>query len=441
MVAGTLSGFFGTHIDRVMELARRHLEMDVVLLSEFSRGKQFYRALDGDSSTFGLSVGAGIPLETTYCDRLVKGEIPNVIPDTALNDQVRDLAATRDAAIGSYIGIPLRLSNGQVYGTFCALSHDRKELNSRDVHFLSMLGELVVDELDAKRQHDEQRAGIAAIISDERLRVALQPVVCLQTGNCLGVEALSRFPTGFGSPDAVFASAAEVGLDFELERLAVGQAIQVLPRLPEHQFLSVNLSPSVALNLGLEVPGDRDHLLKRLVVEITEHAAVAGYAELRERLQPYRDRGLRLAIDDAGAGYASLHHIVELEPDIIKIDRSLIHGVSTDRGRRSVVSALVLLALDLQAVVVAEGIEDVEDFFAAGDLGVDAAQGFLFARPSTSRRSLARWSADTITLPNRTIDVAAPAVARIGASAGSSGFTSAPEPVVTAGSHRLTVNF
>ena len=312
-----------------------------------------------------------------------------------------DLSATRDGISGSYIGIPLRFPDGTLYGTFCCLSRDRKGLNDRDVHFMSMLAELVVDELVAQRTLDERRKDIAGLLDGERLLMALQPEVSLHTGACLGVEALARFPAPWGSPDSVFASAQQVGLGFDLESLAMCHALELLPELPRDQFLAVNLSPAVALDLSLAATRPGDHILKRLVVEITEHAVVAGYAELRERLAPYRHRGLRLAIDDAGAGYASLHHVVELGPDIIKIDRSLINGVAIDRGRRSVVSALVLLALDLGATVVAEGIETADDFFAACDLGVDAAQGFLLAPPSTSRRALARWATDTITIPDR----------------------------------------
>jgi len=112
---------------------------------------------------------------------------------------------------------------------------------------------------------------------------------------------------------------------------------------------------------------------------------------LRDALRPIRDQGLRLAIDDAGAGYASLKHVIELEPDIIKVDRSIIDGLASDRARRSVVSAFVLLALEMGATVIAEGIETPADLEAVRDLGVDAAQGYLFARPTTDRSALASW--------------------------------------------------
>lgn len=120
---------------------------------------------------------------------------------------------------------------------------------------------------------------------------------------------------------------------------------------------------------------------------------MASYAKLKERLRRRRELGLRLAIDDAGAGYASLKHVVELEPDMIKIDRSLIHGSATDRARRSAISAFVALAADTGAIVIAEGVELPDDLAAVRDLGVDAAQGYLLGRPTGNRRNNTRWSA------------------------------------------------
>lgn len=169
----------------------------------------------------------------------------------------------------------------------------------------------------------------------------------------------------------------------------------------------MNLTPAVALELAAGITAARlDQLapqLGRLVLELTEHAAVQCYASLRDALGPARERGLRIAIDDAGAGFASLHHIVELRPDIIKIDRSLIDGVSADRSRRSVVKALVALADDLGAGSVAEGVERRADLDTARELGVQAAQGYLLARPDLDRGRLLDWLSDGLPLPSPTL--------------------------------------
>jgi EAL domain-containing protein (putative c-di-GMP-specific phosphodiesterase class I) len=104
-----------------------------------------------------------------------------------------------------------------------------------------------------------------------------------------------------------------------------------------------------------------------------------------------RERGLRVAVDDAGAGYASLRHVLELRPDFIKVDRSLIHGISSDHARRVAVSGFLSLALDLGSTVVAEGVERAADLSAVRELGLHAAQGYLLGRPTTSLDGLTRW--------------------------------------------------
>jgi EAL domain-containing protein (putative c-di-GMP-specific phosphodiesterase class I) len=128
------------------------------------------------------------------------------------------------------------------------------------------------------------------------------------------------------------------------------------------------------------------------VLELTEHQAVVSYAAVRERLAPLRAKGLKLAIDDTGAGFASLRHVVELRPDIIKVDRSLVTSIDTDRARRSVVTTFVLLALDIGATVIAEGVETPSELATVSSLGVDEAQGFLLARPTSNPLAWARWT-------------------------------------------------
>lgn len=378
----------GNKIDRVLKLVRSHLQMDVSYVSEFIDGKQLYRALDGDAGSFRLTVGEGPELSRTYCQRMVDGQIPNVLPDSQADPRVLGLT-TR---IGAYIGVPLRLSDGTMYGTFCCMSQKAEALDERDVRFMSMLAEVLVEELDAQRHMVRERARIEALFHGESLQIALQPIVDVHDGRCLGVEALSRFPVGIGAPDVVFDAAHRVDLGMELEQLAVRKAVRFLPQLAAHQYLSVNLTPSVALEAAHLVFQDLSASLHLLVLEVTENAAVQGYQAFRQGLAPLRERGLRLSIDDAGSGYASLHHIVELQPEIIKIDRSLINGLAADPSRRSAVRAFVSLAADLDATVVAEGVETTADLNTVRDLGIGAVQGYLLARPSTDPSALAKWS-------------------------------------------------
>jgi EAL domain-containing protein (putative c-di-GMP-specific phosphodiesterase class I) len=388
-------------VNRILELARRHLEMDVTFISQFTAGKQVFRGLAGDAASFGFALGEGPALDSTYCALMAAGRIPNAVPDAAAHPVLSRLAGTTDAGIGSYVGVPILLPDGSLYGSLCGLGHTRQSVDARDARFLTLLAELVAHELDKERPDGMLSARIRTLIDDQDIAIALQPIVDLAGGGVIGVEALSRFPQGHGSPDTVFAAAHRVGLGIELEQVTLLKAIELLPQLRADQFLALNVSPSTALHFAQFVGGCDDVPFDRLVLEITEHAAVDDYAALRDDLAHLRQRGLRLAIDDAGAGYASLHHIVELAPDIIKIDRSLIDGLATDTARRSVVTAFVALAHDIGAQVIAEGVEHLTDLVAAKSLGVDLVQGYLLARPSTDRAELPRLLARRYTAAHR----------------------------------------
>ncbi len=351
------------------------------------------RAIAGDAASFRFTIGDGPPADGSYSQLLVVGEIANLIPDTSTNQRVAKLAQTTQAAIGAFIGVPLRLSDGTTYGTLCGMDHNPDHtLSKRDVLFMTMLGELIIYDLDEQRRQERLRVDLMNLIETEGIDIAFQPIIDLRSGSCLGVEALARFPKPFGPPDQTFADAEAVDLGLDLERLAVREAWKVLPRLGPEQFLAFNVSPNALVELARRARQRDDLPLSRLVVEITEQSVVASYTDLTDSLTPLRNKGLRIGVDDAGAGYASLHHIVELRPDFIKVDRSLVDGLADDHARRVAVSAFVLLSLDLGATIVAEGVESPRDLAALCDLGVHAAQGYLLGKPSTKRSDLTRWT-------------------------------------------------
>ncbi len=388
-------------IHRVLRLACRHLQMDVGFIVEFVNGREVYRVLSGDAAGFGLLEGEGLPGDATYCMKMVRGDLPNVIPDTMADARVSALPITRSRRIGSYIAVPVTLEDGSIFGSLGCLNHEPRELDERDVRLIRLLGESIGEAVQTIRDREQEGLRISRLIEAKELDIFLQPIFDIRDGHCLGVEALSRFggaglqPAAFSSPAHVFGAAHRAGLGFALERLALQRAVTLLPMLAPDQFLSLNLTPSVAYDLAATTPEQTEADLSAFVLEITEHAAVESYAKLRKRLRRWREQGLRLAIDDAGAGYASLKHVVELEPDMIKIDRSLIDGSARDRARRSAISAFVALAADLGAIVIAEGVELAADLTAVRDLGIDAAQGYLLGRPTGDRGEIACWASGT----------------------------------------------
>jgi len=226
----------------------------------------------------------------------------------------------------------------------------------------------------------EERAEIQAVLSTPSLlRAVYQPWVELATGRLGGFEALSRFHgDGTRPPDEWFAQAQRCGLGDELEALAIRRALEARGR-PGATFLSINMSPS-ALTSGA-VHAVLPESLDRIVIEVTEQEAMVDMEGIERALGAFRSRGARIALDDAGVGYAGLQELMRLRPDIIKLDRSLIRSVPDDPSKVALVDSLVHFARRTGAVVCAEGIETLEELFVLADLDVTYGQGYLLARP------------------------------------------------------------
>jgi EAL domain-containing protein (putative c-di-GMP-specific phosphodiesterase class I) len=245
----------------------------------------------------------------------------------------------------------------------------------------------LADELRKRMRCEERvaenrraRLDVMRGVIDRRPTMVFQPVFDLATSRVLGVEALARFDAGT-TPDVWFAEANALGLGTELELAAVKAALQQMDRLKPTQFMAVNASPTVVLDRRLH---DllRKHGQGRVVVEITEHQPVDSYDELSIVRARFRRDNIRVAVDDAGAGYASLHHILKLAPDIIKLDIGLTRDIDRDPVRRALAASLVTFAKETNAIVTAEGIETAGEFAALHDLGVPWGQGFFLAHPA-----------------------------------------------------------
>jgi PAS domain S-box-containing protein len=250
---------------------------------------------------------------------------------------------------------------------------------------------LVTEDHQSREAREASRRRIVQLLQTGDVDVALQPIVEGTTGAVVGAEALARFGDG-RSPDLWFADAHEVGLTRELDELTFRRALTVVSALPDGLYLSVNASPALLMHPGFRASILASDLpLSRLVFEVTEHARVPDYVDLNNALEPFRARGVRFAIDDTGAGYASMAHVLSLNPDIIKLDRALVQNLDQDRARRSLVTALVLLAFDLGATITGEGVETDDELTTLNTLGVDQAQGYLLARPSTDPRTWESW--------------------------------------------------
>lgn len=251
--------------------------------------------------------------------------------------------------------------------------------------------QLLTDAMVAERAVAASAARVMRVLSDQAFDIALQPIIDLETGRLAGAEALARFRDGRPA-DVWFREAQESGLALDLDRMAFLSALELLSVLPPTCELSINATPELLTDRAFQEALRSPELpAERLVVEITEHVRISSYADVAEALAPLRELGIRLAVDDTGAGFASLTHVLQLRPDIIKIDRSLVKNITSDPARRSIVTSLVLLALDLGATVTAEGVETQSELETVSAMGADRAQGYLLARPTTDRARWRRW--------------------------------------------------
>ncbi len=229
------------------------------------------------------------------------------------------------------------------------------------------------------RPETRQRHEIASVLAHEAVRCVFQPVIELATGRPAGYEALARIDVGTPrGPDEWFAQAHRVGLGQQLEALALRAALDV-PGRPEGTFLALNVSPRALLTAPVRAALPDD--LTGIVIELTEHELFGAEGELETELAALRARGARVALDDAGAGYAGLQQIIRIAPDILKLDRALVHGAHADASRQALLEALIGFASNTGAAVCAEGVEDLDDVRALVALDVTYAQGYGLARP------------------------------------------------------------
>jgi EAL domain-containing protein (putative c-di-GMP-specific phosphodiesterase class I)/DNA-binding NarL/FixJ family response regulator len=252
------------------------------------------------------------------------------------------------------------------------------------------IAEHVVQELAGKLEHDEaqltfrraQVGRVRRVLEESSFHMVFQPIVGLHDGRIAGVEGLLRVVAEpRRDPDVWLAESAAAGLQVDLEMAAVRLALAQCKNLPFGAYLSVNLSPECLVH-----PDVRELLeganSKDLVVEITEHAQVDDYEALAIVIRAIRSGGGRIAVDDAGSGFASLRHILHLEPDIIKVDVSLTRAIHLDPKRRALTVALIAFAEEIGATIVVEGIETQAELACLLRLGAAFGQGYYLGRPA-----------------------------------------------------------
>ncbi|HEX5147774.1 MAG TPA: EAL domain-containing protein [Candidatus Limnocylindrales bacterium] len=296
---------------------------------------------DGPIWSEGLGLVAGAPI---YSDETVVGLL---------------LIGVSDEAMGSF--------------------HDRPaKLMAAAIDYASILTAVAGSALADRRETSAEEARLKQVLDGQAFHVVFQPIVDLETRDVVGYEALTRFTDGT-PPNVRFADATRLGLGDDFELAAIGKAMEEAARLPAGAFLSLNVSPAVALASGRRLREHLDGAGRQIVLELTEHVPIVDYMPLRAAIDSLG--AVQIAVDDAGAGYASLRHILELRPAFAKLDISLVRGIDSDELRQAMAAGMQYYALRTGCRLVAEGVETVEEANTLRALGVDLGQGYLFGRP------------------------------------------------------------
>ncbi|MFT4172795.1 MAG: EAL domain-containing protein [Rhodocyclaceae bacterium] len=383
--------------DKILNIVRNHLGMDVAFISRFGEVTRVLEHVVGEVDC-PLVPGQSLPLEEGYCLKIVQGELPQLIPDTSQVPATLDIPATRQLPIGAHLSVPIQLENGHVYGTLCCFNHlPIPRLGAEDLRLVRALSDVLAANID--RAHEEKAAALArqlriqALISQEALKPVYQPIYAVATGKLFAFECLSRFPSlDPTNPDFWFKSAHEVGLSDELQLHAIERALA--PTFSEWDDLRLNINSSPELIAsGKLLALLQDTHFKQIVVEVTEHDVINDYAPVIKGADALRSHGIKLAIDDAGAGIASMRHVLLLKPDVVKLDMSIVRGVDKDPARQSLIEGLVRFCHDQGATVTAEGVETKEELEALSRLGVDRVQGFYLGKPRDLSQALTQTNA------------------------------------------------
>jgi EAL domain-containing protein (putative c-di-GMP-specific phosphodiesterase class I) len=357
--------------------------MDLAWLSHAEEDdEQAVLVLDGATVAVPLFEGFRSPALDRLSRGIVSGEFPAVSADTsAVAGFIR-----AELGLNSYATAPLTAGSEMRGLLFCAGVDTNHSLRPRDANTMRLFADTLAETIEGyELRHGTEEifcTRASAMLAAGGPSIALQPIMDLPSRRPVAVEALSRFPVNTYTTEQWFLEARRAGCGVELELDAASAALAVLADLPAGVRLSVNasadmLSSSYLLDLLDDAPPER------LILELTEHDLAPSVTGLIDRVRLLQRRGTWIAIDDAGTGYSSLHQILEIGPDIIKLDRALVTHVDSDPMKRALAHAFVTFTEEAGVALVAEGVETAAELATLEELGVPMAQGYFLARPAS----------------------------------------------------------
>jgi diguanylate cyclase (GGDEF)-like protein len=337
---------------------------------------------------------------TDFFARVAGDEFAYVLPKSTVDHVEMVIARSREALAGVTLegfvvtvsaGYACFPSDGRDLDTLCQAAEGALRLAQKEGGATKRFDP---SEVSISHQEGDRHEVVAVIEAPGGITPVFQPLVALATGQVAGYEALTRFkqpPKRF--PDEWFNLAARVGMGGALEAAAIKKALDT-PGRPPGAYLSLNLSPSTLLSP--EVQDVLPHDLTGLVIEVTEHELATDDSVLATDLIELRARGARIAVDDAGAGYSGLQQLMRVQPDLIKLDRSLVQNIHEDTAKQALVDSFVRFGRRTGAQVVAEGIETEEELRVLADLDVTYGQGYFLAKPGPPWAGVSPWVSEKL---------------------------------------------
>jgi EAL domain-containing protein (putative c-di-GMP-specific phosphodiesterase class I) len=368
---------------RIVSELRSASGCDVVALGCFGVGGRFVPVAASVPPTSALVVGRAVRGDASRYLRTRAQTGPWIETWHARSEEgsygAETLATGVAEAAYAPIHGPTSLIGLLIMGTTSAAAVDRiRDQFPALLSFAAIAGALLGPAQERNNEEAAARTAIESIIEDRAFRPVFQPVVELRNRQIVGYEALTRFDDG-RDPSEAFAEATALGIGTDLELACARAALEAAHGLPEDSWIGVNASPAMLLETA-ELAGLIETTPREILLEITERADVDDYAHLHRAIAALGDR-VRVAVDDAGAGYAGLQRILELRADLVKLDLTLVRGVDSDPARQALVAGMAHFARRTDARLLAEGVESEAEAEALLGLGVELGQGYLFGHP------------------------------------------------------------
>lgn len=373
-------------IDDMIEALRARLDMDVAFVSRQIGTTHRIFTHVAARGVAPLVSGDHNPNGNSLCWLVIEGKLPERVVDTSHYEAAACLPITDAINVRSHFSVPMRRRDGRVHGSLCCFSYrPRPDVGEREMQMIRSVAAIVSDQIESRieleERGEEAAAAIARLIIDDALTVSHQPIYDLTDWHIVGNECLMRHRSSPAcSPRDLLEQARAAGRMLELELYMARKALATLDPAHPERFIAINVSPETLTSQALSkvIP---EGLESRLVIELTSTDAAAPPTGLKDAIAKWKDRAW-VALNSTGSCFAGLQSLVELGPDIVKIDREFLTGVASEPARRAAVKALVQFASETGVILIAQGVETRADLQALRELGVRFAQGNILGKPA-----------------------------------------------------------